>query len=66
MGVCVWKVEGGGELLGASRLPREYEKGIFFREQAHSHQNWECPAAELPGLLFCGTDFIITAGRPLL
>ncbi|CDI87421.1 WD domain, G-beta repeat-containing protein, putative [Eimeria praecox] len=64
LGLCLWKAEGGGELLGAARLPRAYGEAGSFRLN-RQRTSLGCPdrdAEELPGVLFCGSDLIVTAG----
>ncbi|XP_026194202.1 uncharacterized protein LOC34618361 [Cyclospora cayetanensis] len=63
-GLCVWKTEGSGELLGVSPLPSAYGAGRPFSLETDSvHSIYPSQAAEgLPAVIFCGTDYIVTAG----
>ncbi|KAL8270769.1 hypothetical protein Esti_005324 [Eimeria stiedai] len=63
-GLCVWKTEGAGELLGVARLPRGYGEGkaLHFGKRACLHRNAENASINFPGVLFCGSDLIVTAG----
>ncbi|CDJ32077.1 WD domain, G-beta repeat-containing protein, putative [Eimeria mitis] len=66
LGLCLWKAEGGGELLGAARLPRAYgeaDDGLRLNRQSAALGFPERDAEDWrPGVLFCGSDLVVTAG----
>lgn len=65
LGLCIWKAEGSGELLGAARLPRAYGEavGLYFNRQSlHSSSSIQ-DEEDFPGVLFCGSDLVVTAGN---
>ncbi|CDJ50119.1 WD domain, G-beta repeat-containing protein, putative [Eimeria brunetti] len=66
LGLCLWKAEGEGELLGAARLPQGYgEADDSFRlSRLSSTLGFLDRDAEdfRPGVLFCGSDLVVTAG----
>ncbi|KAL8425670.1 hypothetical protein Efla_003990 [Eimeria flavescens] len=63
-GLCVWMTEGGGELLAAARLPRGYGDGkaLYLEKRRCFATPSDDSSVDLPAVLFCGPDLIVTAG----
>lgn len=66
LALCLWRAEGGGELLGAVRLPLAYGEADNLRLNGRKATlgGPDRDVEDLPGVLFCGSDLVVTAGPP--